>query len=108
MSDDVGAGSCQKFRSRLLRARQHKRCSAENGTKKDLETAITANIVKRTPDNLPSRFTSAFHCPSQALQCVHNQLRQSRRSRGKEDPLRLVLCRPVAAPWSDLSIAGNK
>src|SRR5271170_1701031 len=108
MSDTVRTGPSEKIGDRFMRARKRERRSCKNGAEKYLETAVTANVVKRAPHDLSACGRQRLNCAGKTVQGVHDQLGQAGRTGCEEDPFRLKLRSPITAAGCDLSIARNE
>ena len=91
----MDAGSDQEVASRFLGARQHQRTATEDRSQKNLQAAITTNVIERAPHDGASRAVVAVDRSRQGRQIVQDQLRPTGVAGCKKDPFRLVACAPL-------------
>ena len=90
LRDTVRTGSNQKIAGRFLGVREHERSTAQERAQKDLQTAVTADVVEGAPDDRIAR-AAALYRAGEARQRVQRHFRIAGGSRGEENPFGLAM-----------------
>src|ERR1700689_1758196 len=85
--DAVRARSDQEIVQRFTGVRKYERSMIQKSAQKNLQAAVTTNIVKRTPYDRNSRRLASLDRPHQTRQRMANQLGKAARAGRKEYPV---------------------
>src|SRR5689334_3678002 len=88
--DNVAARAHQERVWRFTGCGENQRATAEQGAKKNLQTAVTPNVVKGCPHDRTGKTSRPFDCAGQSRECVHHHLWYARGTRREENPLGVV------------------
>src|SRR5262249_11574111 len=86
MRDMVFAKTIEVLAQRLPDIRKYERTSGEDGTKKDLKTAIATHIIKSPPNGRPLFDLASIDGRRQSPQAVRNHFRQTGGTGCEKDP----------------------
>ncbi len=90
MGHAVRAGPAQEVPERFPGAGQHQRAPAKERAQKNLQAAISPDVVEGAPHRGAGQRVALSDRARQARQRVHDQLRRAGRPGRQEDPLRLM------------------